>query len=512
MGMAGSEEKKKAPLRRDRSAGRPGGHGHDGDLGLVCFIAYFFGISALASVRSFRFGPASDEAVLVSFLAFLGAACLTLLFLAMAEPYLLRRHIHRRLGFLSAVLLFLGPGYCALESVVLHANTWVMFLMFCLSGCGYGCCMLVWGRILSVKETSASARQIFADTCAAMAVMVVGIVPPEAAGMSLMAVLGVVAGAMGARRVPETVGAEDLSGQLVISDTRNAIPKSSYFVEAALWAVYGIFWSLLGDVSFSSDSLRFLTMVGALIVAVAGLSIVRLHRHPVDSLSKAFWVAVPLLVTGLVFFVAGGEWFIRVAVVLIVLSMVMSYMHLMSHFATLAHRPSLLSDQMFAWGWLSPYAGMFAGVFVGILFRSAGSGATNLFLPIAAGVLVVVVIASMHSVERIAERRRDHEAWRSAEGAQVDEPVDIEVQMGDVFVDLGLSLREKDVAALLMRGHSQAAIAGQLFVAASTVNTHVKHIYRKACVNSKQEFIDLCQQKLEEAQGAEEARSENHDR
>lgn len=123
-----------------------------------------------------------------------------------------------------------------------------------------------------------------------------------------------------------------------------------------------------------------------------------------------------------------------------------------------------------------------------------------MFLPIAAGVLVVVVIASTQSVERIAAHKRDREAQSRSVSLPVDEPADIEVQMSDVFADLGLSLREKDVAALLMQGHSQAAIAGQLFVAASTVNTHVKHIYRKACVNSKQEFIDLCQKKLEEAQ------------
>ena len=189
-----------------------------------------------------------------------------------------------------------------------------------------------------------------------------------------------------------------------------------------------------------------------------------------------------------------------VAVVLIVLSMVVSYMHLMAHFAALAHRPSLLSDQMFAWGWLAPYAGMFMGVFVGLLFRSAGDEVTNLFLPIAAGVLVVAVIASMRSIEHIAERRRDSEARQREDAPVPSEPVDIAVQMKDVFSELGLSLREKDVAALLMQGHSQAAIASQLFVAASTVNTHVKHIYRKACVNSKQEFLDLCQQKLEEAQ------------
>ena len=96
-----------------------------------------------------------------------------------------------------------------------------------------------------------SARQVFADTCAAVVVMVVAMVPPEAVGMALMAVLGVVAGVVGSRKVPDTPSAELLSGQVVVSDTRNAIPKSSYFVGATLWLVYGIFWSLLGDISFT---------------------------------------------------------------------------------------------------------------------------------------------------------------------------------------------------------------------------------------------------------------------
>ena len=134
--MAGFAHKEHAGLQRDDCKAK--GHGHDGDVGLVCFIAYFFCISALVSMRSLRFGPLSDEGALVSFLAFLGSACLTLLALAMAEPYLLHRPVHRRLSLVAAVLLFLGPAYCAVESVLSHANTWAMFFMFCLSGCGYG--------------------------------------------------------------------------------------------------------------------------------------------------------------------------------------------------------------------------------------------------------------------------------------------------------------------------------------------------------------------------------------
>lgn len=483
-------------------AERPVGHGHDGDAGFSCLTAYFFCISALVSMRSLRLGFSSDDGALVSFLAFLGAACLTLLALALAEPYLIHRKVHRRLGLASAALLALGPLYCAFESIAQQSNTWVMFALFCLSGCGYGACLLVWGRVLAAKEPDRSASQVFADTCAALIIMVVALLLPEGAGMLVMAVLGVVAGTVGARKVAPLGDGAPGHGQVVVSDTRNAIPKTSYFVGATLWMVYGIFWALLGDTTLAAGNIGFLLSVCAIMFAAAGIAIVRLHRKPSVDLTRAFWVSVPLLVTALVFFVTGEPQLIRISTVLIVLSMVVSYLHLMSHFAMLAHRPDLLPDQMFAWGWLAPYAGMFAGVFAGVLFRMAGNEATNFFLPIAAGVLVVAVIASMRSVERISERKQEHVLRRAREQAQ-EEVVDVAVQMAGVFEGMGLSLREKDVAALLLQGHSQAAIASQLFVAASTVNTHVKHIYRKACVNSKQEFIDLCQQQLEASRDTE---------
>ncbi len=133
---------------------------------------------------------------------------------------------------------------------------------------------------------------------------------------------------------------------------------------------------------------------------------------------------------------------------------------------------------------------MFVGVFVGIVCVLMGDTATKYVLPALGGVLVVTLIASMHSIEKIAVRRKAQEA---AEKSKVGDFGRFKIQMSEVFSDMGLSTRERDVAFLLLRGHSQAAIASQLYVAASTVNTHIKHIYRKAGVSSKQEFIDLCQ-------------------
>lgn len=63
--------------------------------------------------------------------------------------------------------------------------------------------------------------------------------------------------------------------------------------------------------------------------------------------------------------------------------------------------------------------------------------------------------------------------------------------------DHGLSPRETEVAELLMRGHSIAAIASKLFISENTTRGHVKNIYKKLDVHSRQELVDLGEQKFE---------------
>ncbi len=64
--------------------------------------------------------------------------------------------------------------------------------------------------------------------------------------------------------------------------------------------------------------------------------------------------------------------------------------------------------------------------------------------------------------------------------------------------DHGLSLREVEVAELLMRGNRVSAIASRLYISENTVRGHAKNIYRKLDVHNRQELIDLGEQ-LEQA-------------
>lgn len=52
-----------------------------------------------------------------------------------------------------------------------------------------------------------------------------------------------------------------------------------------------------------------------------------------------------------------------------------------------------------------------------------------------------------------------------------------------------LSRRETEVLFLLAKGYNSSAIQEQLFISSGTVNTHMRHIYRKLDIHSQQELI-----------------------
>ncbi len=58
------------------------------------------------------------------------------------------------------------------------------------------------------------------------------------------------------------------------------------------------------------------------------------------------------------------------------------------------------------------------------------------------------------------------------------------------FDAIGLTVREREIGALLANGRTQPWIAERLSISENTVGTHVRHIYQKADVHGRQEFID----------------------
>lgn len=62
----------------------------------------------------------------------------------------------------------------------------------------------------------------------------------------------------------------------------------------------------------------------------------------------------------------------------------------------------------------------------------------------------------------------------------------------DAFAQrFGISKREQEVALLLSKGRNVPFICDELFIAKSTVQTHIKHIYAKTGATNRQELLDI---------------------
>ena len=57
--------------------------------------------------------------------------------------------------------------------------------------------------------------------------------------------------------------------------------------------------------------------------------------------------------------------------------------------------------------------------------------------------------------------------------------------------EFGISQREKEVLYYLARGYNHGYIARKLFISENTVRTHVRHIYTKLDVNSREGLLDF---------------------
>lgn len=71
----------------------------------------------------------------------------------------------------------------------------------------------------------------------------------------------------------------------------------------------------------------------------------------------------------------------------------------------------------------------------------------------------------------------------------------LDARIDKIATEYSLSTRERDVFTLLAKGRSSARIQEDLCIAAGTVNYHTRNIYAKLGIHSRQEIIDLLDNK-----------------
>lgn len=203
-------------------------------------------------------------------------------------------------------------------------------------------------------------------------------------------------------------------------------------------------------------------------------------QHSDGSLGNVYRLAILLMMAGFLLtpvlgdFGIGGESIVQVGFLGITVVLI-------SLFLAMAHVSSKDAALSFAQG----FGCLFAGELVGILL---GNGLAHLGVNGDAAYILVVVagVAALYAyLFLFTERDIDSLTLVLEEVDQFDAAV------RKIAEEAGLSKRESEILPLALRGRTGERIAGELFISKNTVETHLRRIYAKCGVHSRQELIDL---------------------
>ncbi len=97
----------------------------------------------------------------------------------------------------------------------------------------------------------------------------------------------------------------------------------------------------------------------------------------------------------------------------------------------------------------------------------------------------------VEATQKVSEEQTEPSLLSGDSGVSRPSPQDFESKLALMATENPLSNREVEIAALIARGHSAASIARRLYISENTVRGHVKNVYRKLEIHSKQQLIDL---------------------
>lgn len=156
-------------------------------------------------------------------------------------------------------------------------------------------------------------------------------------------------------------------------------------------------------------------------------------------------------------------------------------------FADIARHATIPAPLVFGVGWACYTAPFATGTAIAAL---APLGSMSV------ATTVALMFALLLTSAFCLELRDQDTKWIFAElsGEPTVEPAnyrDVDQKCADLGTQYGLTPRELEIMQLLCKGRTKAYIAEKLYLTENTVKSHVKHIYAKLDVHSKQELLNL---------------------
>lgn len=219
------------------------------------------------------------------------------------------------------------------------------------------------------------------------------------------------------------------------------------------------------------------------------LVVLLLDRFLPKSLEYAavYRVVGPLMVAGLLLLSLPSR-YLSVAQIAIAASWVLVRMLTWIVLSDLTPRLRMPAARTFAW----TLAALSIGRQIGWTISSgAGQSPNKVSFIVAGAVLLVVLTASL------LVKERDMAAIFGKSSARDENSPDVWSDTSSTIAEeFGLSPKQEEVVRLLLQGYDNAYIQQSLYIAGSTLKAHLRDIYAKVGVHSRQELLALCSSRL----------------
>jgi DNA-binding CsgD family transcriptional regulator len=405
-------------------------------------------------------------------------------------------------GSISVIAMLIG-GCCIFTSFLLWKTTGSLlldWLAVVFASVGFVVQILGWApaftgtplreRVITTAATSIAAALIF---------LVVSITPSQA-NQTVAALLPLASAGFYAFRNLSDRKAEGISTKKPSFEPspRNSALWKMLFPERALSVGivgYGCLFSLFGGIAEEifkeAPQSAFPGVLSAAIFLLLEIawSAYMIIRTEETKASLAFSPVVPLIAAGclLMYFLNGLGFYIAFGLFFSGIGFFAVFLwDVLGNTSQKLHIPAVFT---YSWGLLFFALGLFLGEVL-VLVLSFGHLSSIGFLIVVCLVVLVSILGMDSKAASYANETFDMGGRPSVEETSTEDGFQ-RIKAEALAHRFKLSPRETEIVRLIIKGRDIPHICEELYIAQSTARTHVKHIYEKTSVSSRQKLIDL---------------------
>lgn len=345
--------------------------------------------------------------------------------------------------------------------------------------------LMAWGKVLGENPPRLAATEIFAATGVACAFCIVLWFLPKQVALAFRCVLpfaGVAFMEIAKNTSPDTCAKISTQGGAASAHGRKL--SSRMLAGSALFGLAaGFIETYRSDPGLiATPDLPYSMFIVGLFCVGALEMLKPANEGAQGDFSASYRIAFSLMIAGFLFTPVLADFDITGDSVVLG-----GYLGLTAAFASLFCAAAQLEGSScalaFAQGFAMLYGGEAAGIFLANGFDALSPTHVTPYAVVAmAGLMVAISYVFLFTERDFRELSTTVDAYEQTEEVR-----------DAIAAAAGLSAREKEVLALALRGRTNERIAQELFIAKSTADTHLRRIYSKCGVHSRQELLDMAE-------------------